>query len=101
MPGSPDPRGEKSRSNDDSNQNWGKFVGLGMEMAVGVGLGYAVGYWLDKRYGWSPRGVLVGTMLGLAAGMYMLIRTAIRMNADPPKRGGAAEMRNEDRLNNR
>ena len=94
MPGSSDPRG------DGPDPSWGKFVGLGLEMAVGVGLGYAVGYWLDQRYGWSPKGVLVGTMLGLAGGMYLLIRTALRMNADPPK-GGGTEMRNEDRTGGR
>ena len=94
MSGSSDPRGDRP------DQSWGTFVGLGLEMAVGVGLGYAVGYWLDQKYGWSPKGVLVGTMLGLACGMYLLIRTALRMNADPPKRGGT-ETRNEDGTNAR
>jgi ATP synthase protein I len=70
----------------DSNPNWGKFLGLGLEMAVGVGLGYVVGAWLDKKYGWAPKGVLVGTMLGLAGGMYLLIKEALRLNADPPAR---------------
>jgi F0F1-type ATP synthase assembly protein I len=72
----------------DSNANWGKFVGLGLEMAIGVGLGFAVGTWLDKRYGWNGKGVLVGTGLGLAAGMYLLIKQALAMNRDEPQARG-------------
>ena len=69
-------------SND--NPNWGKYVGLGLEMAVGVALGYFIGAWLDKKYGWNNNGALVGSMLGLAGGMYLLIKQAVQMNADPP-----------------
>jgi F0F1-type ATP synthase assembly protein I len=69
----------------DSNANWGRFLGLGLEMAIGVGLGFAVGTWLDRRYGWNGMGVLIGTGLGLAAGMYLLIKQAILMNKDDQK----------------
>jgi F0F1-type ATP synthase assembly protein I len=51
-------------------------------MAVGVVLGLVVGSWLDKRFGWTPWGVLVGTMLGMASGMYLLIRDGLRVNKD-------------------
>jgi F0F1-type ATP synthase assembly protein I len=67
---------------DDSNMNWGRYVGIGLEIAVGVALGYFVGGWLDKRYGWNGYGVLGGVMLGIAAGMYLLIRDAIRINKE-------------------
>ena len=66
----------------DDDPNWGKHLGVGLQMLVGVGLGLAVGTWLDKKDGWSPWGVLVGSMLGLAGGMYLLIKDAIRMNKD-------------------
>ncbi len=39
-----------------SNQdhgNPGRFIGLEME----TGMGFRVGYWLNKRYDWSPWGV--------------------------------------------
>lgn len=67
---------------EDRNSNWGTWLGLGLEMAVGVGLGYFVGNWLDKKYGWAPWGVLVGSLLGMAAGMYLLIKQALQMNKD-------------------
>jgi F0F1-type ATP synthase assembly protein I len=62
--------------------NWGRYLGVGLQMLVGVGLGAAVGSWLDRKYGWTPWGVLACTGLGLASGMYLLIRDAIRMNKD-------------------
>ena len=62
--------------------NWGRFVGIGLEIAVGAALGTVVGLWLDRKYGWSPWGVVAGSMIGVAAGMYLLIRDAVRMNKD-------------------
>ena len=66
----------------DSDTNWGKHLGVGLQMLVGVALGFVVGNWLDKKYGWAPWGVMVGTMLGLASGMYLLIKDAVRINKD-------------------
>src|SRR5205823_3862442 len=66
----------------DQDVNWGRYAGIGLQMLVGVGLGYVVGSWLDRKYGWAPWGVMVGSMLGLAGGMYLLIKDAIRINKD-------------------
>lgn len=66
----------------DSEPNWGKHLGVGLQMLVGVALGFLVGNWLDKKYGWDPWGVMIGSMLGLASGMYLLIKDAIRINKD-------------------
>ena len=62
--------------------NWGRFAGHGINIAVGVALGYFIGHWLDRRYGWESRGVLIGTLLGFASGMYLLVKDAIRLNKD-------------------
>lgn len=67
---------------DDQRRGIGEALSLGIEVAVGVGLGLIIGSWLDKRYGWEPWGMLVGSMLGLAAGLYLLIRQTSRMNKD-------------------
>lgn len=66
--------------------NWGALAGIGSQMLVGVVAGWWVGQWLDKKYGWSPWGVLVGTLVGVAAGMYSLIREGMRANRDTPGR---------------
>jgi F0F1-type ATP synthase assembly protein I len=67
---------------DPNQQNWGKYLGIGLEIAVGVALGYLIGAWVDRRWNSSPWGVLAGTMIGLAGGLDLLIRDAIRMNRD-------------------
>ena len=64
------------------DQNWGQLAGIGLQMAVGVCLGVVVGHWLDKRFAWEPWGTVIGASLGLAAGMYLLIKDAIRINKD-------------------
>jgi len=72
--------GDDQRRNDDPN--WGRYLGVGLQMLAGVGLGVLVGNWLDRKFGWDPWGLLACTLLGLAGGMYLLIKDAIRMNKD-------------------
>jgi F0F1-type ATP synthase assembly protein I len=67
---------------DQNDTNWGRYMGIGLEIAVGAGLGYFVGSWLDRKYNWHGNGTLVCVLCGVAAGMYLLIKDAIRMNKD-------------------
>jgi len=65
------------------DRNWGRFASSGLEIAAGIGLGAAVGYWIDKKRGASnPWGLLIGCCVGFAAGMYLLIREALKSNKD-------------------
>jgi hypothetical protein len=61
--------------------NWGYFLGVGLQICVGAGLGYAVGFWLGQRYGWKHAPV-IGFAIGFAGGMYLLIKDVLRMNKD-------------------
>lgn len=63
---------------DDSNL--GKLAALGLEIGVGAGLGAIVGVWIDRKWHTAPWGVLIGICLGIGAGMYVLIKEAIRVN---------------------
>jgi Putative F0F1-ATPase subunit Ca2+/Mg2+ transporter len=65
----------------DTEPNWGHFSGIGLVIGVGAGLGYFIGHWLDQRHGWHW-GAVIGAMLGVASGMYILIKDTIRMNKD-------------------
>lgn len=60
--------------------NFGKLATVGMEIAVGAGLGALVGTWVDRKWHCDPWGVLIGTFLGIAAGMYLLIKEGINAN---------------------
>lgn len=67
---------------DNQDPDWGKALGVGFEIAVGVGLGALIGYFADTKLHSAPWGLLVGVLVGVSAGMYLLIREAIRMNKD-------------------
>jgi F0F1-type ATP synthase assembly protein I len=69
----------------EKNSNWGQGLAMGFETAVGVALGYFAGRWLDKKFGWEPWGSLVGAMLGLVAGAYLLIKEVNRMDKQDKK----------------
>jgi hypothetical protein len=65
----------------DQEPNWGYFGSIGLVIGVGATLGYFVGNWLDRRYEWHW-GAVIGAMLGVSSGMYILIKDAIKMNKD-------------------
>jgi F0F1-type ATP synthase assembly protein I len=67
------------RNNDSSR---GDLISLGLELAVGIGLGAAVGYWIDEKWHTAPWGILIGCIFGFSAGMYLLIKAAIKANKD-------------------
>ena len=56
---------------------WVRYSGVGLELA-GATAGLAlVGYWIDKRFGTSPWGILGGVVIGLVGGLYNLIKESI------------------------
>jgi F0F1-type ATP synthase assembly protein I len=72
---------DPSEPRDDQNQQ-ANLAMVGLQVAVGVGVGFAIGWWLDKHYGWGTKGQTIGSLLGLAGGLYLLIKDAIRINKD-------------------
>ena len=67
-------------SGDDTN--WAKYTTLGFEMAGAIGLCAFLGWAADRHFHWTPWGVTVGSLVGVAAGMYVLLRQALQMNKD-------------------
>lgn len=52
------------------------LAGLGMELAAAV-VGLALlGYWIDRRFGSEPWGVLIGALVGIVGGLLNFVRQA-------------------------
>lgn len=59
-----------------------EFAGLslGIEMVLSVVLAGAVGRWADRRFGTEPKLLILGVMLGAAAGFRQIWRFMERMD---------------------
>ena len=52
----------------------GRALGAGSQMVAATGVGAAIGWWLDKKTGWSPIFLIVFFLLGSAAGFMSVYR---------------------------
>jgi F0F1-type ATP synthase assembly protein I len=64
-------------------RDYAKYSGLGIQMAVSLGLPLYGGYWLDDRYGSSPWGILAGIALGLLSIFSLLYKLTIQSKNKP------------------
>jgi ATP synthase protein I len=65
---------------------YGKFAdlfSLGLVLPSSIIIGLAIGYYMDKWLGTNPWLLLVFTLLGIASGLFSLIRGIIKLNKDP------------------
>lgn len=65
----------------------GRYSALGLEMAISVLIGVAIGYYLDKWLGTGPWLMVLWMGIGFAAGVRSLYRTALRSGKDPGDHG--------------
>ena len=63
----------------------GRYSALGLEMAIAVILGLAIGYYLDKWLGTGPWMTVVWLGIGFAAGVRSLYRAALRSGREQEK----------------
>ncbi len=59
----------------------------GLDLAIVVGGFAAIGWWLDRRYGWSPWGTLTGALLGIVGGLTNFVRAARMVTRDGRRSG--------------
>lgn len=52
------------------------ITSLGTEFALTEILGAAVGYWLDKKWGTLPWGIVGGVLVGFAWGLARVVQSA-------------------------
>jgi F0F1-type ATP synthase assembly protein I len=56
---------------------WVRYSGVGLELA-GATAGLAlVGYWIDGKFGTSPWGILGGVIIGIAGGLYNMVKESL------------------------
>ena len=60
--------------------SWPHLSSIGFEAVAAVAGGAVVGYWVDRHFKSAPWGLLVGSVLGLLAGLYNLVRETLRVN---------------------
>ena len=56
----------------------GEILSIGLLILLSTVIGLGIGYWLDKKFGTTPRLIFVFTVLGLMAGLYEAVRILIR-----------------------
>ena len=78
----------------------GVGVRIGIELVAALCVGLALGWLFDRAVGTRPWGLLVGFLLGIAAGMLNVFRAASQIGRTPPgaqgRPAGAAEDEDED-----
>lgn len=74
-------RPEPSANAQERGRAMGQGLRIAVDLVVGVAFGGFVGWWLDRYFGTAPWLMVLLLILGFAAGMMNVIRTAQRMQA--------------------
>jgi ATP synthase protein I len=63
---------------DDSDNSWVGYLGLGTQLAATVVVMVLLGVWLDGKFNTKPVLTVVCSFLGVAAGLYSFIKSALK-----------------------
>ena len=86
----PPPKREEHYSQ--ASQGWRMVI----ELVAGLGVGVAIGLGVDAVFGIRPFGLIVFTLLGFAAGVNVMMRTAREFGSDGGAHGGDLKERDAD-----
>lgn len=53
-----------------------------MEALIALAMGFLVGYWLDGKYGTTPRYFLIGTAIGFVSFSVRLVRLGRKLGSE-------------------
>ena len=72
---------EPPRRHQDHHTAAGAAWRMVLELVVGMGIGFGIGYGLDRLFGTIPIFLILFTLLGFAAGIRTMMRTAAEIQA--------------------
>ncbi|MDA7428466.1 AtpZ/AtpI family protein [Primorskyibacter aestuariivivens] len=75
-----------------ANMAWRMVI----ELVSGLGIGFGIGYGLDSLFGTLPILLVVFTLLGFAAGVQTMMRTANELQRTKSAEAAGEEKRTED-----
>lgn len=75
--GAPDAKPHQEEHYSQAQQGWRMVI----EMVSGLGIGFGIGYGLDAVFGTQPFLMVLFTLLGFAAGVNVMMRTAKEFQA--------------------
>jgi ATP synthase protein I len=73
---------DKSKGASNFYRDAGPYIGLGLQLAVTVTLMVFIGIWLDGQFETKPILTIVFAFLGVTAGMYTFIKSALKAGND-------------------
>jgi len=72
----------RDKTEDEPRSAWSLGMRYGSEFFAGVFVGSALGFIIDLVAGSSPWGLMIGTMMGFAAGTMNVVRAAKEINSE-------------------
>lgn len=69
---------QRRRDSERTAPQWYGLAGVGVEFIVAILVVGGVGWWLDVKLGTTPWLMIAGTLLGFAAGLWLLLKAAFR-----------------------
>jgi len=59
-----------------------RYAGVGFEFAGAAAVFCLAGYFIDQHWQCQPYGLLIGAVLGIVVGAYLLIKAALMLNKE-------------------
>ncbi len=66
------------KDNNNSDNSWISYLGLGLQLAATVTIMVFIGVWLDGKFKTEPIFTVVFSFLGVISGLYNFIKTVLK-----------------------
>lgn len=66
------------KDNNNSDNSWVNYLGLGLQLAATVTIMVFIGVWLDGKFKTQPVFTIIFSFLGVISGLYNFIKTVLK-----------------------